>query len=105
MTRGILSKDRISVPIYLQAFHDHIVENNIYKKTKILYGDDNPRHLLAEEVDSLLMDASRHAENQCRKQYKSYWSVDLHILKQKVAVYYHLRRRLKKNLSVSALIS
>uniref|UniRef100_A0A6V0CR07 Endonuclease/exonuclease/phosphatase domain-containing protein n=1 Tax=Pseudo-nitzschia australis TaxID=44445 RepID=A0A6V0CR07_9STRA len=39
MKWGILSKDRISVPIYLQAFRNHIIENNIYRNTKLLYSN------------------------------------------------------------------
>ena len=84
LSRGIISKDKISVPIYLQAFHDYINANSVWKKTKTLHQDTQPNHDLAETIDILLVKASQHAENQCRRKHTNHWCLELHQHKQKL---------------------
>ena len=63
LSRGIISIDKISLPIYPQAFQDHLNANNVWEKSKGLRQDPKPNHNLAETIDRLLIEASQHAEN------------------------------------------
>ena len=69
LSRGIISQDKISVPIYLQAFQDHLNANNVWEKSKELHQDTQPNHNLAVTIDRLLIEASQYAENRCRRKY------------------------------------
>ena len=104
LSRGIISKDKISVPIYLQAFHDHINANNVSEKSKRLHQDTQPNHNLTETIDRLLIEASQHAENRCWRKHTNYWCLELHQHKQKLSILCPIRRRLKKGLSISGLL-
>ena len=104
LSRGIISKDKFFVPIYLQAFHDHINANNVWGETKRLHQNTQPNHNLAEAIDRLLIKASQHAEIRCRRKHTNYWCLELHQHKQNLSILCPIRRWLKKGLSILGLI-
>ena len=50
-SRGFTSKDKKSVPRYLDAFDKYANEHNIYVRAVELYDSDTPNHQKAEQID------------------------------------------------------
>ena len=94
--RGFTSKDKKSVPRYLDAFDKYANEHNIYVRAVELYDSDTPNHQKAEQIDRDITRATKFAENKCRRMRRDYWSIPIHTVRRELAIWNTLKWRRKR---------
>ena len=73
-SRAIRSKEAKSNTTYINAKFDHLEANNFFNTLDKLLSDPTPHPEIAEKLDRLLVQASIHAGNACRKRRRDWWS-------------------------------
>lgn len=71
-TRSVRCKDKQAITTYIETMHEHMLNNNAFKRSKILAGSDAFETGLAESLDHLVGEAGDIGENKC-KQRRSTW--------------------------------
>merc|ERR1712078_500744 len=64
---------------------------------------EEPNHKLAEQLDQDITRATQHAENQCRRLRRDYWSIPLHTIRRELSIWNSFKCRRKKKLDNTAL--
>jgi len=91
--RGIHSKDHNNVTTYIEELWDHLTHNNAFKKMNKL--PDNPNDSVAEGLDRVIIDGSRHAEKCCQRKHRNWFSVEINQLRVKESLLYRHKRNLR----------
>jgi hypothetical protein len=103
--RSFSSKDPKAVTKFLQAVTNHLKHKNAFEQIHNLMESEFPNNEEAERIDKEITQACEHGANECRRHPLHYWSVELHELKRELSIYCQFRRRRKKGLASTALVT
>jgi hypothetical protein len=76
--RGINSKDIKSCETFIEASYSHCSENNLFTNLSTLIQSGHRDDNAIEIFDQLIGAAGAHAEKQCKKKRRPWWSQELH---------------------------
>jgi hypothetical protein len=87
------SKDPKAVATYLKEAHEHLNDNDIFKRLQKLMESNEPNHEEAEKLDCELTRAFEHGSNICRRRRKDYWNIEIHELKGNLSIWCQFKGR------------
>lgn len=70
-----------------------------------LMNNKDENFIKLEQIDHELTQACQHRENSCCQKRLDYWSIDLYIAKQDLAIWSILKSRLQSNLPIHTIIT
>ena len=103
--RSFSSKDPKAVTTYLKEVHEHLTDNNVFKRIRKLMDSNEPNHEEAEKLDRELTRACEHGSNACKRRRQDYWNIEIHELKRNLSIWCQFKGRQTRKLSSNALIA
>jgi hypothetical protein len=73
-TRGVRSKDKMSITTFIETMHQHLLANNAFSRGQRLLLSDSQNHDLAEALDRLIGEAGDSGEKKCRRRRTPWFS-------------------------------
>ena len=99
------SKDVKNTKVYLEHFHQHLLDHNVISRITRLLQSRKSDHREAERIDRCITDAGIVGENACRRRrMRFHWFIDLHKTKREYTMLCTLQSWKRRNLPLQCII-
>lgn len=103
--RSLRSNDKISVTTFIEAMHNHLLQQNAFAKGHRLMSDDQvAANSVVEQLDTQVGEAGNIGEKKCRRRRRPWYSSILARLRYTVSLLRHYVNGLKRKIDRSSTI-